>query len=213
LIVDDNRLFSEVIREVLTENGVEVAGTESTGDAAIAAARRLRPDVVLIDLALPDRPGLEVGSSILEELPETKVVAVTGSNGEGALNGAISRGFHGFLSKDVSLREFVSSIRAAVDGNVVVFPHTAASEANLTEERKNGLLLARQLSAREKELLALLVDGATSAEIAEKLSLSPNTVRTHIQSILTKLQVHSRLEAAMFAVKHGVVRVPGTVVN
>jgi two-component system, NarL family, nitrate/nitrite response regulator NarL len=165
---------------------------------------------VLVDLGLPDVGGIDVGRSILEELPNTKVVAVTAASDSRTVRAVMGAGFHGYVTKDVSLTQFVSSINAALDGETVV-PNRAqpAASVPMTDAQRHALLLADQLSPREKELLVLLVDGASSAQIADRLSLSPNTVRTHIQSIMSKLQVHSRLEAATFAVKHGIVKVAG----
>jgi two-component system nitrate/nitrite response regulator NarL len=208
--VDDHQLFADVIKTVLVDQGMEVVGSARTGAEGLAAARETQPDIVLVDLGLPDCAGVDVGRKILEERPETKVLAVTASADPRSVRDTMRAGFHGYVTKDTSLAQFVSSVRAAVEGQVVL-PHRLASAAagSVSADQRHALLLAEQLSPREREVLALLVDGATSATIARNLSLSPNTVRTHVQSILTKLQAHSRLEAATFAVKYGIVRVPG----
>lgn len=211
LIVDDHQLFSDVIGSVLTEQGLDVVDSARSGEAGLDAARRHRPDVVLLDLGLPDVGGVEVGRQILEDRPETKVVAVTASVDPRSVRDSMRAGFHGYITKDTSLAHFVTAVRAAMDGQVVL-PHRLAAVAagSMTAEQRHALLIAEQLSPREREVLTLLVEGASGAIIGKRLSLSPNTVRTHVQSILTKLQVHSRLEAVTFAVRHGIVKVPGS---
>lgn len=198
-----------MIREALADHGLEVAGSAGTGEEGIAAARRLRPDLVLVDLGLPDQPGIDVGKVIIDELPDAKVLAVTASSDGRTVREAMRSGFHGYLTKDISLAQFVAGINAALEGQMVVPQRSApAAAGSMSAAQVQALQLAEHLSPRERELLGLLVDGASSSQIAERLSLSPNTVRTHIQSIMSKLQVHSRLEAATFAVKHGIVKPP-----
>jgi two-component system nitrate/nitrite response regulator NarL len=210
LIVDDHRLFAEAIQQTLEGHGVEVCGVVTSGRAALESARVTRPDLVLLDLALPDAFGVEVGARIVEELPNTKVVALTALQDPDAVGEAMRAGFRGFLTKATPLADFVPDIRAVLSGQVVL-PHRLApgSSGRPTQEDATAALLASQLTARERDVLSLLVEGIEGAEMARRLSISPNTVRTHVQSILTKLQVHSRLEAAAFAVKHNVVDVPG----
>ena len=142
------------------------------------------------------------GRDILEELPETKVVAVTALEDEGSVQDAFKAGFHGYLTKQTEAERFGHALRSVEDGQSV-FPQR---QIGRNRERSGAELLADQLTTREVEVLQLLAEGATSAQIAEKLDVSPNTVRTHVQGILSKLQVHSRLEAAAFAVRHGLVK-------
>ncbi len=209
LIVDDHTLFAEAIRPTLEGLGLIVIGVASSGREAMQAVRDQRPDLVLVDLGLPDQSGLVVGRMILEERPGTKVLALTALEDPHAVKEAIRAGFHGYLTKDTSVSQFADAITAALGGQVVV-PHRLAPRATgaRTPEEQNAAFLAEQLTRREREVLALLVEGASGHAIAERLRISPNTVRTHIQSILTKLQVHSRLEAVTFAVRHGIVEAP-----
>ena len=119
-------------------------------------------------------------------------------------------GFDGYVTKDAQIDQFKSSIKTVVDGQVVVPRRAARPVAGArSPEEQHAYLLASQLTAREREILALLAEGMDGVEIAKKLSVTKNTVRTHIQNILSKLQVHSRLEAAAFAVRYGLVQVPG----
>ena len=201
-MVNDDRLLAEAVRDMLTGEGMEVSVVSEAADDALETARSLSPDLVLIDPAFGGA-GIGLGRAILRELPRTRVLALTHARQGPTVDAVLDAGFHGCISTRVSLRQFVEAIRAASSGKVVV----PSSHATGNGHPKTADLLANQLSPRERELLALLVEGASSGQIAERLSLSPNTVRTHIQSILTKLQVHSRLEAASFAFRHGIVKV------
>jgi DNA-binding NarL/FixJ family response regulator len=205
LLVDDQRLFADALRLALERLGVVVVGVATTGQEAIEAARRNRPDVVLLDLGLPDLSGLPVGRRIIRELPDAKILAVTAYNDAWVAREAIGAGFHGYVTKDTPMSRFVASITAALSGQFVI-PQVlaqAASRATPTDKR-TALARAELLSPRELEVLALLVEGASGKGIADQLSIARNTVRTHVQSILVKLEVHSRLEAVAFAIQHGV---------
>jgi two-component system, NarL family, nitrate/nitrite response regulator NarL len=205
LLVDDHVLFAEAVRPTLERMGFDVR-VVSTGDAAVAAIAEQACDLVFLDLGLPAESGLVVGRRILERFPESRVVALTALADAESVGRALSLGFRGYLSKDMPVTRFVSSVRAVMNGDLV-FPGRQARAA--TADRRNdesAHLLARQLTAREREVLTMLVEAETGGEIARRLGISRNTVRTHIQSILSKLQVHSRLEAAAFAVRHRLVQ-------
>jgi len=163
-----------------------------------------------VDLGLPDLSGLVVGRAILDACPETKVLALTAIEDARTVKEALRVGFHGYVTKDIPVQRLVQALDSVVGGHVVV-PQRLASEAAeaRTPEDEAVELLAKQLTPREKEVLVLLVEGAGGQAIARRLGISPNTVRTHVQSILMKLQVHSRLQAATFAVRHRLVAVPG----
>jgi two-component system nitrate/nitrite response regulator NarL len=211
LIVEDHLLFADAIRSSLEELDMEVLEPCTDGTAALEAIRRDRPDLVLLDIGLPGQSGLTVGRQILELGLGTKVVALTAMEDVRTMREAMSAGLHGYLTKDVALRQFVRSIRAVLDGQMVL-PHRLARRASgmgSPEDRAAGLL-AQQLTSREREVLALLVAGTNSGDIARRLAISPHTVRAHVQGILTKLQVHSRLEAAAFAIRHGIVEAPAS---
>lgn len=208
LIVEDHLLFAEALKPQLEAGGIEVVGIVTNGHDAVAAARRIRPDVVLVDLGLPDQDGIDTGSSILADLPGTCVMALTALEDTGAVKGALRAGFSGYLTKDIPVREFIDAIRAGIGGQVVVSRRSVSAVTGDPGAGGDGNLLAEQLTVREREVLQLLVEGASGPQISRSLRISPNTVRTHVQSILTKLQVHSRLEAATFAVRHGIVDIP-----
>lgn len=201
-------LFADAIRVSLEDIGVEVLDHATTGGGALERALSLRPDVILMDLGLPDQSGLAAGKAILTAWPEAKILALTAMNDRALVEEAVRIGFRGYLTKDTPVARFASAIRSVMDGQVVL-PHRLVAPAARSPEDADAALLAESLTGRELEVLELLVQGADGRTVATSLGISQNTVRTHVQSILTKLQVHSRLEAATFAVRHRLVRVPG----
>jgi two-component system, NarL family, nitrate/nitrite response regulator NarL len=209
LLVDDHKLFTDIMRMALEDLGMEVLEPVTTAAQAVKAATREGPDLVLMDLRLPGGQEIDAGRAILRELPDAKVVAVTESRNPRGAKDAIRAGFQGFVTKSNTMSEFESSIRAVLDGQVL-FPDGFRGPRiqDLSQrdgEGRHATLLLRQLTSRELEILGHLADGASGATIAERLTISENTVRTHIQSLMGKLQVHSRLEAAAFAIRHGVI--------
>jgi two-component system, NarL family, nitrate/nitrite response regulator NarL len=188
----------------LKDLGLEVLPVVTTASEATEAAQQ-EPDLVLVDIGLPDQSGFALGERILEEHPATKVVALTALDDASLVREALRVGFAGYITKDTRTDMLVRLLWGVLDGQVVV-----AASANGGQAANNASsdpeVLQSQLTRREMEVLRLLVDGASSAEIARTLDVSPNTVRTHVQGILAKLQVHSRLEAAAFAVRHNLFR-------
>jgi two-component system nitrate/nitrite response regulator NarL len=209
LIVDDHTLFAEAVRATLEARGIEVVGVVANGASAIEAVGAHQPDLVLLDLGLPDRSGLAVGADILDQAPDTKVVALTALNDSRAVKEAMRTGFHGYMTKDTPVAKFVEAVLATIKGQMVMPYRLAAPAAgSLSSQEHQAALMADRLTYRELDVLRLLAEGMRGEEIVRKLGISGNTVRTHVQSILTKLQVHSRLEAATFAVRHGIVDPP-----
>jgi DNA-binding NarL/FixJ family response regulator len=208
LIVDGQSLFAEAIRSALEAAGVIVAGVSETAEDAVTSVLRKRPDLVLMDVALPDQSGLLAGRRILQNWPEAKILALTALEEPRVAEEALRIGFRGYLTKRTPVAQFVSSVRAVLDGQRIM-PHRLGSASRQAAEHEDAGLLAAHLTPREREVLALLARGANGREIAAALAISRNTVRTHVQSILTKLQVHSRLEASTFAVRHRLTALPG----
>jgi two-component system nitrate/nitrite response regulator NarL len=210
LIVDDTQLFAEAIQSALERDGIQVVGVAGSSEEAKLALRKRRADLVLLDIGLPDELGDRLGREILLEHPGVKVVVVTALTDAQALRCSIEEGFHGFLTKDMPLVRFVASVRTILEGGTVpTKPLAGLARRSDSPEYQEVVLLADQLTAREREMLALLAAGVDGGEIARRLGISPHTVRTHVKSILAKLQVHSRLEAVAFSVRHGIVFVDG----
>lgn len=206
LVVEDHKLFADAIFPVLESRGLEMLPLATTVREAMRLAREGRPEVVLVDIDLPDGDGLELGESLLEEMPELKVLVVTASEDPEMVTRAIRAGFSGYITKDLSIERFLISLDSALEGQVVIPRYLArAADTGRGRGQDEASILASHLTPREREILHMLVEGAGGPEIAEKLSISTNTVRTHIQNILIKLQVHTRLEAAALAVRHNLV--------
>jgi DNA-binding NarL/FixJ family response regulator len=211
LIVDDERLFADALRSVLESSGETVVGVAADGPSALAIAQRDHVELVLLDLHLRGASGLDVGRRLLTDHSHLKVVALTVSREARSVQEVVRAGFHGYLTKDMSFARLLSAIHAIREGHVVMPHHIAPHVAGrLTPEERNAYLLTAQLTPRERDVLALLAIGANSKTIAKKLAVTPNTVRTHVQSIHSKLGVHSRLEAVAFAVRYGVAKVDPT---
>lgn len=204
-MVDAHRLFVEAMGCVLEQYGADIIGRAFTASEGVELASREHPDVTLIDLHLPDGSGLDAGKEILLADPMARIVAITGVRDRGAEREAIRAGFRGYIPKDARMASVVNGIREVLQGKVVVIPRTRDASAHERAGGSRDARLASDLTERERDVLELIVSGATSEIIADRLGISRNTVRTHVQSVLTKLQVHSRLEAAAFAVRHGLV--------
>ena len=207
LVVDDYRLFAEALGMLFHDLPFHVVGIATTGQEALDSVERLSPSLILMDLRLPDMDGLEVGRRVLENDPEAKIILLTAEEDPRIGQQALRVGFHGYLTKQLSGGQLVASIEAVLDGQVII-PRRMASAMTGKRDQDPHLLLAASLTTREREILSLLVEGATGRDIAQRLALRPNTVRTHVQNVLTKLQVHSRLEAASAAIRYGIVKPP-----
>jgi len=211
LVVDDHALFTDAILPVLGGmEEMEMLGVARSGREALELFGLKRPDLLLLDLGLPDMNGIELGRLLLESRPDVRILALTGRRDAQAVKEAMAAGFTGYLTKDTPLPSFSERIRSALRGEVVVPQWLEAPRVvTRTQGDATAELLAGQLTPREREVLSLLVEGSDNAEIARRLAVSANTVRTHVQSILTKLGVRSRLQAAAFAVRHQVLEVDG----
>jgi DNA-binding NarL/FixJ family response regulator len=194
-------LLAEGLLKVLEANGLEVVGIATRGKDALDLAIQTRPDIVLMDIDLPDMDGIDAGRQIADQLPGTRIVALTGLDDQDLIQEAMLNGFHGYLHKHAPTSELIDAL-ALVGAGQAVMPQKVAQSLASNGSGAEPSRFAGQLTARELDVLGLLVEGSDSAEIARRLFLSPNTVRTHIQNILSKLQVHSRLEAASYAVRH-----------
>ena len=208
LVVDDDATIRETVAEYFESVGFATRTAARATEARQMVAAH-SPDVALVDLRLPDMQGIEVGARIVEMQPDTIVLALTSIDDRRFVAEALQAGFRGYLTKDMRIAGLVSAINAAIDGQVVITGlSNGYGDESGTGERQHITMIASSLTPREREVLALLAEGAHGGDIAREMSISVNTVRTHVQSILTKLQVHSRLEAATLAVRHNLVPTP-----
>ena len=209
LLVDDQDLFRTGLRNLLEEQGLDIVGEAATGSEAVAHVGELSPDVVVMDLDMPAMGGVEATRHIAEVSPLTRVVVLTVSDEDSDVTDAILAGACGYLMKNASIEELVAGIRAAARGESLISPHIAgkvlqrvrATSANSGIEA----LIRTELSEREIEVLKLIANGKDNAVIAGELHISPKTVKNHISNILMKLQIDNRIQAAVYAVRSGIV--------
>lgn len=197
----DQKIFVDALGAVLPERGLDVVGVAGTVAATAAEVRRHRPDVCLLARHFPDGDGVEALAGLLRLHEGMKVLILAADSDKAGMRRALEAGASGYIDKSRGLTVLVDAIRAVLGGRVVV--ELAAASVARSTEHTQALRLAAHLTARERECLALLVDGAATAAMANRLGVSTTTVRSHVQAILTKLGVHSRLEAASFALRHG----------
>jgi len=207
LIVDDHALFRRGIQMVLEqEDGIEVVGEATDGQEAVEKAEELMPDVVLMDVRMPKRSGIEATSAIREAIPHAKILMLTVSDEEEDLYEAIKAGASGYLLKEISTEDVADAIRSVWTGQSRISPAMASKLLNefqamskRAEEREN--VHSPRLTEREMEVLRLVAKGMNNRDIAKELFISENTVKNHVRNILEKLQLHSRMEAVVYAVR------------
>jgi NarL family two-component system response regulator LiaR len=203
LLVDDHAMVRRGLATFLkVYDDLELAGEAADGEAAIELCARVQPDVVLMDLFMPGMDGVTATRAIREQHPTVAVIALTSFKEEALIQRALGAGALSYLLKDVSAEELVRAIRAAHAGRSTLSPEaTRALIHAATRPPSPG----HDLTPREREVLALLVDGLNNTVIAERLVVSPSTVKSHVSNILTKLGVASRTEAATLAVREGLI--------
>ena len=207
LIADDQALFRRGLYVVLgTEEHIEVVAEAEDGEAAIAKAEELAPDVVLMDVRMPRVNGIEAARRIRDTLPSTRILMLTVSDEEDDLYEAIKAGANGYLLKEISVEEVAGAIHAVMQGQSLISPSMASklltefnSLARQAAEKEQ--LPAPVLTARELEVLKLVARGMSNRDVADELYISENTVKNHVRNILEKLHLHSRMEAVMYAVR------------
>ena len=209
LIVDDHDLFRRGLRTLLEEQDVQIVGEASRGAEATRLVRELAPDVVVMDLNMPGMSGVEATRQITMAAPLTRVIVLTISDQDGDVMDAILAGACGYLLKDSSIHELIRGIETAARGDSLISPQIAAKvlqRIRATGASADGERTIRsELSERELEVLRLIANGKDNAEIAAELSISPKTVKNHISNILMKLQIDNRIQAAVYAVRSGIV--------
>jgi two-component system, NarL family, response regulator LiaR len=207
MIVDDHKVVRQGLKMFLgLDPELEVVGEAENGVEAIERARLLKPDVVLMDLLMPAMGGIEATEKLRAELPETEVVAMTSVLEDAAVVGAVRAGAIGYLLKDTDAEALCTAIKAAAAGQVQLAPEAAARlMREVRAPAPKGEPEAQALTERETEVLRLLARGRANKEIAADLNIGEKTVKTHVSNVLAKLGLQSRTQAALVAVRMGLV--------
>ena len=209
MIADDHDLFRTGLRNLLEEQGVQVAGEAASGTEAVRSVREIAPDVVVMDLNMPGMGGVEATRHIAAIAPLTRVVVLTISDEDTDVMDAILAGACGYLLKNSSIDELMAGIRAAWRGESLISPTIAAKVLQrvraTSAQPEIADTIRSELSDREIEVLKLIANGKDNALIAAELHISPKTVKNHISNILMKLQIDNRIQAAVYAVRSGIV--------
>jgi DNA-binding NarL/FixJ family response regulator len=209
LVVDDHDLFRTGLRNLLEEQGVNVVGEAENGETAIRLASDLAPDVVIMDLNMPGAGGVETTRRLSSLAPLSRVVVLTISADDDDVMNAVMAGACGYLLKDSSIQELIAGISAASEGESLISPQIAAKVLQRLRAQSKDADAAEtiraELSDRELQVLKLIANGKDNAQIARELFISPKTVKNHISNILMKLQIENRIQAAVYAVRSGIV--------
>jgi DNA-binding NarL/FixJ family response regulator len=206
MLADDHRMLREGLRRSMTDQGFDVVGEARDGEEAVRLAEELQPEVILMDVTMPEMDGVEACRIVRSEMPEIRVVMLTMHADQDVLASAIRAGASGYLVKDCSTEEIASAVRMAVSGETVLSPQLAASMLNevrkLDEKADDD---SRVITRREEEVLQLIADGCSTPEVAERLFISQKTVKNHLASIYQKLDARDRTQAVLQAVRMGIV--------
>lgn len=210
LLVDDHAVVRSGLRMLLeNEADVEIVGEAATGREAIALVDRLKPDMVIMDIGLPDITGIEATQKIKQTSPNVVIVALTIHEDEEYFFKMLQAGANGYVPKRAAPEELLTAIRTAAEGGVYLYPSLAKLLvrdylSNDRDSTKKGAL--DELTDREREVLAHLADGADTQSIAEALNISPKTVARHRDNIMNKLNLHSRTELVKYAIRKGIIQ-------
>ncbi|HEX7709184.1 MAG TPA: response regulator transcription factor [Thermoanaerobaculia bacterium] len=209
LIADDHSLFRDGLRSLLLAQGHEVIGEAKNGREAVALARELKPDLVLMDVQMPELDGIAATRTLVAELPDVKIVMLTASEEESKLFEAIKAGAQGYLLKNLEADAFFQLLDGAQRGEPALTPTLAKKLLQeFAKPPESSMPPGQQetLTTREREVLELMVEGTTSnRKLAKSLGLSENTVKFHVRNILDKLRLHNRAEVVGYAIRHRIV--------
>jgi len=209
LVVDDHSLFRDGIVSLLSATGFTVVGQAGNGKDAVTEVTRLHPELVLLDIHMPDMTGIEALKEIKARVPETRVVMLTVSEDEEHLSEAIKAGADGYLLKHLSGPEFIDMLEGLKRGEAAISRKTAAFlMKQIAQPAHPQEKPAMPLSDREIEIIQLLADGLSNKAISRQLSLSENTIKYHLKNILQKLNVQNRTEAVMYALRNNLIQKP-----
>jgi DNA-binding NarL/FixJ family response regulator len=211
MLVDDDHLLRSGLRAILSsDDSIEVVDEAENGRLAVQRARHQRPDVVLMDVRMPDLDGIAATAELLKATPTTKVIILTTFEIDEYILGALRAGASGFLLKRSSPEQLIAAIHTVAEGEALLSPSVTRRliervAAHPILSRKTDPRLA-ELTTREREVLELIAEGLSNAEIAEALIIEASTVKTHVKNVLAKLDVRDRLQAVIFAYESGVTR-------
>jgi DNA-binding NarL/FixJ family response regulator len=209
-IADDHGLMREGLCAVLArEPELEVVGQGASGREAIAAIRELRPDVVIMDVAMGDMNGMEATRQVLKDMPESRVIAVSSYSGRRYVLGMLKAGALGYVVKAEAFDQLRLAIREVLRGNVYLSHSVCPTVVDLIREEDTPDPVEALLSARERQIVQLVAEGCSSSLIGEKLNISPSTVETHRRNIMRKLNLHNVAELTRFAIREGITTADG----
>ncbi|MBE9515721.1 MAG: response regulator [Proteobacteria bacterium] len=211
LLIDDHSLVRKGIEVMLQSRGIEIAASVDSGKEGIEQAKLLKPDIILLDVHMPEMNGLETLKQLRTDGVETPVLMLTMSREESDLQGALQNGAQGYLLKDMEPDDLVPALNSVLKGDNVVAKELIGSltrivQGKTEEPEKKKTTPISGLTPREHEILCHIAEGLSNKAIARKLDISDGTVKLHVKSILRKLEVHSRVEAAVIAVENGLGR-------
>ncbi len=206
MLADDHRMLREGLRRSMTDEGFEVVGEAGDGEEAVRLAAEVRPDVILMDVSMPDVDGVEATRRIRDLIPDTRVIMLTMHPDQDVVAAALRAGAAGYLVKDCSTEEIAEAVRLAASDDAAISADVAASMLDEVRRLPEEPDEERVVTKREEEVLQLIADGCSTAEVAEQLFISQKTVKNHLASIYQKLDARDRTQAVLRAVRMGIVR-------